>query len=171
MTMIEWTGINSEELKLSILGYEFPSIEEDYDANWLIVEVEVSNELGKWKRQSPCILTWELQWLSKWLLHVVNHEAKRREIGFLEQDINNITYLAKVQNLHCFAILLAPRLTYDPQIHDYNLVVVRLTDDQVNKSISVLDQFSREFPPRGQKGQTIAANESLGPQFYADDDL
>ena len=163
--MINWTGVHGEMFQLDIVDYQFPEIEDGYDANWLVVEVEVSNELGSWKKQDPCVLTWELHWLSKWLNNL--ELAKSNEFVVMELQIC-ITYISKVQNSYCFAIVLGPLLSHDFENREKALVVVRLTEDQLAQSIVAIDKYSRTFPPRGLKGKQFIEREASGPQFFVD---
>ena len=58
-----------ECFKLEIFGYEFPNILDDkWDSNWLEIGIEVKHsEKGTWTASRPCLLTFEVERLIKWL--------------------------------------------------------------------------------------------------------
>lgn len=64
--MLKLVG-SEEELRLEVVGYEFPGILDDkWDSNWLSVEGQVSCSRGRWRFLAPCLLTFELESLASW---------------------------------------------------------------------------------------------------------
>ena len=70
--------------RLTLLGYQYPDAEgEPYDANWLLVRVDVAGLQGAWSVTDPCLLTREAAALADWLEKVpAGHSAPA--ISFLE---------------------------------------------------------------------------------------
>jgi len=54
-------------LTLDVLGYQFPAAREFWDANWLVIRMAGQDQQGPWEFTDACLLTWELQWLGRWL--------------------------------------------------------------------------------------------------------
>lgn len=62
------TGIQDTTFSLSIIGYQFPEIQEHtYDANWLLVAIDVTSPHGSWQATDPSLETFELAALAAWL--------------------------------------------------------------------------------------------------------
>ena len=61
-------GIENQTVDFRIVGYQFPQIDNDhYDSNWLIIEVRVESNSGKWVASDPALLTFEFQEIIDWL--------------------------------------------------------------------------------------------------------
>lgn len=62
-------------VELEVLGYQFPGdqkqglgrVDNDWDANWLMVRLRVSDGREVWSRTEPVLLTWEIRRLARWL--------------------------------------------------------------------------------------------------------
>ncbi|NLG96567.1 MAG: hypothetical protein GX491_04320 [Chloroflexi bacterium] len=75
----------SSSFQLTILGYQFPDAEgEQYDANWLIVRVDVESPRGSWTATDPCLLTYEAAQLAEWIEKVAQGEPVQPGMKFLE---------------------------------------------------------------------------------------
>ena len=75
----------SSSFQLTILGYQFPDAEgEQYDANWLIVRVDVESPRGSWKATDTCLLTYEAAQLAEWIEKVAQGEPVQPGMKFLE---------------------------------------------------------------------------------------
>jgi hypothetical protein len=65
--MMQLDGEKGEQLRLEVLGYQFPEIKGDtWDSEWLIIAGEVSCARGSWKFRDPCLCTFEIQSLATW---------------------------------------------------------------------------------------------------------
>ena len=82
---MQLTGRNDNSLTLSIQGYEFPEApeapEDDWDANWLVIRVDVRNDEGNWTATAPCLTTREVVELADWL------EDPAGELDFTEPNL------------------------------------------------------------------------------------
>ena len=67
-----WKGPHDHYFKIRALSYESPHESDGHGANWLTLSIEARNDHGHWERKSPCILTWELVWLRRWLAAVTD---------------------------------------------------------------------------------------------------
>jgi len=80
-------GNEGEELRLEVLGYQFPEIKDDeWDSEWLIISGEVSCAQGRWSFNDPCLCTFEVQTLATWLRDVPVG-GPERELGFTEPNL------------------------------------------------------------------------------------
>jgi hypothetical protein len=154
--MLIWTGVHGEVFKFQIIGYQFPSIVEGYDANWLIAEVEGANELGTWSKRDPSLLTWEVAWFSRWLRNVVKGNAYDDALAVYEQTLE-FHYLAPEPSYHRFAICLRNELSFyesSKQMDSTSIIVVRVSDAQIREAVEYFDSVLRTYPPRGEQGKT-----------------
>lgn len=63
----------NSRFEMTVIGYQFPEIlDEEYDSNWLIIEIRASSLEGSWSISNPCMLTIELADLADWLDDVAN---------------------------------------------------------------------------------------------------
>ena len=87
-TMILKSATDETELELRVLGYQFPEIAHDeYDSNWLLVEIKARTPAGSWSSTDPCMLTWEAHWLLNWLADLVSEGQNDHEMSFLESNL------------------------------------------------------------------------------------
>ena len=64
-------GKDGRRFEITLDGYEYPELPQDeWDANWLKVTVEVVDGPKRWKRSDPAALTWEICTLVTWLRSV-----------------------------------------------------------------------------------------------------
>ncbi len=83
--MMQLGGASGSSFKLKIVDYQFPNITDEYhDSNWLIIQVDVIHPKGAWTAVDPCLLTFDVEWLARWLEDVHSNSNKRPECSFLE---------------------------------------------------------------------------------------
>ena len=76
------------EFEFRVVGYQFPDIEnEDYDANWLLVNIGVRSPAGSLTKTDPCLLTWEGHWFANWLADLVSGQDADDTLSFLDSNI------------------------------------------------------------------------------------
>lgn len=152
--MITWHGRHGDFVRLQLLGYEYPGLTEDYDANWLRVGLEAVNEQGHWTRECSCLLTWEVHWLSQWL-DKAPQGLVDPVLGLLEPDLS-FRYIAATAERHCIAVCLAYDLGYErPQGHPRNtsVVVAYLSEMERQQALVDLAQAEKRLPARGCLGR------------------
>jgi len=68
----------ADRIELRIIGYQFPDAEpdgaDDWDANWLMIEGEVTAAGSQWRFRDPCLTTWEARALLDWLRRAPNSD-------------------------------------------------------------------------------------------------
>jgi hypothetical protein len=90
-------------LRLSIVGYQFPhapsrllsavgvlssaDTDFDFDANWLVVQGEVSDGHRAWTFRDACLLTVEVRDLAAWLDAVAEGRPNLEDLDFLEPNL------------------------------------------------------------------------------------
>jgi hypothetical protein len=81
-------SFDGSSLELKILGYEFPDIAtEDYDSNWLIIEINVTHPKEQWSSRAPCLLTYEVARLADWLENIAHGEETSSTQSFVEPHL------------------------------------------------------------------------------------
>ena len=71
-------GNDGSYFELKILGYQYTgaikSAYDEYDANWLSIQINVKTPKGSWNATDPCLLTDEVKALAEWLMKIyINH--------------------------------------------------------------------------------------------------
>ncbi|WP_222845677.1 WapI family immunity protein [Flavilitoribacter nigricans] len=85
-----FTGIDQQTVELSITNYEFPDINNHWDANWLLVYLKVQSKLGNWQTIDPSLTTWELQELIEWFLDLADDQ--KPELNPMEFTEPNLSF-------------------------------------------------------------------------------
>ena len=90
MNHMKWNGKNGHMFELNVRGYQFPEkgASDVHDAEWLKLTVGASNGESSWSNTAPCLLTWELVWLRRWLYNVIDGNFENNEISFVEPELN-----------------------------------------------------------------------------------
>ncbi|MCP4194784.1 MAG: hypothetical protein GY768_29620 [Planctomycetaceae bacterium] len=79
---------NGNSFDLQIIGYQFPDNTDcEYDANWLIIDIDVIHPDGRWRVRNPSMLTTEVATLSRWLRHHNQTYNKTQSCGFIEPNL------------------------------------------------------------------------------------
>ena len=74
--------------ELNIVNYEFPKAKnEKWDADWLNIKIKVKSSKGSWKATDSMLLTWEIDWLIKWLEDIFTNVEKEKELDFMEPSL------------------------------------------------------------------------------------
>ena len=74
---------DQQSIKLHIMGYEIMVIEEEpFEANWLMVRIEVHSPDARWTVTEPCLTTYEIEDLANWLEAVQFDTAAETAITF-----------------------------------------------------------------------------------------
>lgn len=64
------------ELSLSVVGYQFPHLAtEQYDSDWLNIQLELRCGDLHWQRIDPALLTYEIERLCRWLDEAARNAA------------------------------------------------------------------------------------------------
>ena len=74
-----------DEFRLEIVRYEFPDITDKYwDSNWLRIRLSGRSSLGSWSIEDPCLLTFEIDNLAKWLENLISDKISLPYNSFTE---------------------------------------------------------------------------------------
>jgi hypothetical protein len=78
-------GADGAYVALDIVRYEFPSmsssVDDDWDANWLVIRGEAFDGDRRWGFSDPCLTTWEARELTAWLRAVAGRRIQPRPLG------------------------------------------------------------------------------------------
>ena len=67
--MVKFECAENNFVYLKICDYEFPKLDksaDEYEKNWLQIEVQAKYKDLEWSRTTPALLTWEVQELADW---------------------------------------------------------------------------------------------------------
>ena len=77
------------QLLFKIAGYQFPNNRNnEFDANWLMITIDLTTPQGHWEKTDPSLLTWEVQSLIDWLEAVVIDKEEWNAINFTEPNLS-----------------------------------------------------------------------------------
>ena len=70
--MLRFTDPEGLTFELDVVGYQYPADVEsplpEFDLNWLMIHISARDHEGReWEAVDPCLLTWELEELARWL--------------------------------------------------------------------------------------------------------
>ena len=83
------TSTHGHALSLSILRYEYPEIEsENYQANWLVVQIQVQHPGGSWSGSHPSLLTYEVAELADWFDAIASGKDDPENQRFIEPNLH-----------------------------------------------------------------------------------
>ncbi len=79
---------DGSEFSLTVEGYQFPgNVADKYDANWLIISIDVKVPKGAWSAKGPYLLQWEAEQLATWLEGVTKGAPFGDHIEFMEPNL------------------------------------------------------------------------------------
>lgn len=86
--MVLLEGTDGRRLELTLVGYEFPDLEDDeWDADWLVVRISAADDPDVWTAEDPCLLTWEVDELADWLDAVADAPGAVHDLEFIEPNL------------------------------------------------------------------------------------
>ncbi|MBL7737710.1 MAG: hypothetical protein JNK14_00700 [Chitinophagaceae bacterium] len=87
---MKFIGKDGQEVELKILGYQFPtSFDNEWDANWLRIYLNVKSNVGYWQTVDPSLTTWEVDQIIKWFSALSqNQEVEHLEMTFIEPNLS-----------------------------------------------------------------------------------
>lgn len=147
------SGPNGEFVEFSLANYQYPSRQpeddQDYDANWLMVQFRVSDGQRSWKTLDPAWLTWDVAGLIEWL----------RDVASGVRPSDAWTALEPLLTLECLAAEPDSRLVASlalelraPDVKAANTWDQTLTltpsREELLGAANVLELGLRRFPPR-----------------------
>ena len=79
---------NGEWFELTFMGYQFPgTTDNNWDANWLVVEGRISLSRCSWSFKDPCLLVSEAIELADWMTKLSEGSFEENQIGFVEPNL------------------------------------------------------------------------------------
>lgn len=79
---------DNDFLELEILGYQFPElVDDEWDSNWLNIVGRASLGGQDWNFHDPCLCTFEVLTLIKWMLSKSKGEKVSDHISFTEPNL------------------------------------------------------------------------------------
>ncbi|WP_141562854.1 WapI family immunity protein [Pseudomonas sp. ICMP 8385] len=133
---------------LSIQAYEFPEANDELDANWLVVGIEIEQEDGVgWRAHGPYLRTRELVKLLRWLQNLTVKATPSR-MDFMEGELA-FDYTDDM--------LLGIKLdfSFHPKGAEYDYLVdrecslyFRVNDKEIADLIFAVEQTIKTFPER-----------------------
>jgi hypothetical protein len=139
---------NHVSFELRIEGYQFDNaVDDEYDANWLIIRIDITTPQRVWHGVEPSALTWDMQELIKWLEAIGNGDApESNHYSPTDRDFSFELKRATAQNIE-FEVTL--RHEYSDN-GDQSPVILQLnvTRQKCREAAKMLWEQLEHFPPR-----------------------
>jgi hypothetical protein len=85
---VEFVGDTGDRLSLRVLDYEDPCDTSDmFGSNWLMVELSACSGGRTWCVRDSCLLTWELEWIARWMESAAAGEPFDCSLDFVEPSL------------------------------------------------------------------------------------
>ena len=75
-------------LALSLCGYQFERVTDQWDSNWLLMQIDGSLNGRSWTTTDPCLDTFEVEALARWLLAAADAPVTLEPLGFTEPRLS-----------------------------------------------------------------------------------
>jgi hypothetical protein len=83
-------GIDNQTVEFKITNYQYPEIKTgDWDANWLLIYLNVKSKERQWQTIDPSMTTWEIRELINWFIDLSkNKKPKHKLLEFTEPNLS-----------------------------------------------------------------------------------
>lgn len=139
----------TKRLVFSITGYQFPlkSGINDYDANWLMVQIDYSNANTENTYIEPCLLSDELESLANDIGGIIQGKETGMITDFLEPNLKLL--ITKVGELYAIQV----RFVYEMSDSGWKEIYVcqGLDKHGLQNLYNSFKALSSEYPVRGEK--------------------
>jgi hypothetical protein len=139
------------ELSIDIVGYQFPSMHEGFDSNWLMVAGTVTHPKGSWQFTEPCLTTFELDRLATWFDGVVEGRPEPESVYFTEPSLE-FSYVCEPEPAIDVILsheCVAPWLDAHPEINDGFTLRFLLSRNNPSQLAASARRLLQNFPVRG----------------------
>jgi hypothetical protein len=163
-----------KRFELTLTGYQFPEfVDEEDDANWLDVRINVDLPEGSYAASSPCLLTGEVGWIVRWLENIARDVPQTTEIGGLEPYLSFEHLRTEggmvALRIRVYTRMAPPWLRKEGRRGHVGLLDFRVPRSQVIASAESLRTQLQRFPPRGERATRPPFTvEVLSPYFFID---
>lgn len=149
---------SGEYVNLELVRYEYPLISDPtnpYDQNWLRVRLDANTLDIKWAEQYPCLLTWEVEELARFLRTLAGDKNDPQFLEFMEPNLafngfwpwpNSDSRMLQAK----FDLEFHPQRNFRPCSagRPYIVELTMLRGALLDAANSLEDEL-RKFPPRG----------------------
>lgn len=145
--------LNGQEFELIVLGYQFPQIVDDeWDSNWLDIQIRVNSKKGNWIARDPSLETIEIKLLAEWFLAISN-DKKVEEIWFTEPCLK-FDLINKTEDMVTIRIFInyemkPEKIKVDDE-EDF-FIDYLLDKKELIQASKELKEYFKEFPVRGKR--------------------
>jgi hypothetical protein len=152
-------GSTGDYIDIAVARYQFPDKwDNEYDANWLLIDTSASVAGREWSTRDACLLTWEVEWLASWLEDVARGTAGEAESSFLEPNLRFELCGERVGWYHVrcyFELENRPRWApSDGAPMDDLWIDLNCTETDLLAAVADLRAQRARFPTRGGVGDT-----------------
>lgn len=144
---------------MTVIDYEFPEAHDDqYDSNWLVIEIRATLAKDSWSASFPCMLTGELADLADWLDAVADGKTTSARLGFIEPNL----YFEVIESepkkfcVYIDAELRPARVLGDDSDNDKAICIeFELIPAELKDAVVSLRTYQRAFPIRAGAEKTL----------------
>lgn len=142
-------GQENKSFELWVADYQYRDNKNDeYDSNWLRIQIKLKGFKKEWITIDPSLLTWELHALADWFQKMLTGDKNEKEIEFIEPNlkfelVDNVG--DKFQVRTHLTLESKPSWHHDDETFTFDLVVDR---GQIEESVRQLRSDLINFPGR-----------------------
>lgn len=136
---------------MEVAGYQFPHLEhEEYDSDWLKINIRVRLPEGSWTSTDPSLLTWEVASLAQWLESIAEGVSAESEQSFLEPNLRFELMQSEPKTLRVYFELESrpPWAPSDGAGMDDLFAEFAVNPDDLRDAASALREDLKRFPVR-----------------------
>ena len=168
--IITSAGRREASLRLDVLGYQFPDIEDGWDADWLMIRMAARDGQREWHVEDPALTTVEARELVAWLRRVAareshaparqpsraawaeaygppsnlgRFEALEPKIGFRAHDLEDAIELVAI-----FSHEFLPETGTGRRLAERHELPLRVSPEDIERFASALEADASRFPVR-----------------------
>ncbi len=147
--IMKFVGINNQSVEIRITNYQFPNIKDyKYDANWLLIYLNVKSNVGNWNTIDPALLTFEVKDIINWFQGLLSNQIENKELFFIEPCLE-FELIKNTENLKTIRIKFD--LEFLPQNADDEkeyYVDCEMNNYELKKVIEDLKRELEKYPER-----------------------
>ncbi len=137
---------DTTRIEIDIADYQFPHLTDDeWDSNWLNVDVALDIGHKHYRRTDPCLTTFELEGLCRWLEEMAHVPVEGHSVAFTEPNLElEISSLDPLTLSVKLSLELIPPWESKPITLDFPI-----TRDHLEEAVRAVANMLARFPRRG----------------------
>src|SRR3989344_5041802 len=150
------TNIKDSSFEMNVKSYESPDIiNDEYDSNWLNINLKVKGLKKPWQVTDNCLLNWEILELIHWLEDIMINKENNKKIYFIEPNLRFVKTKKTIDNAYIriyFELEARPKWAVSNVAGQDDLWIdLTPSQNELRNAIMDLKKQLRKYPIRGNK--------------------